>query len=59
MTIFLYKTNYTVIFLYCTNICFSVLNNQHTLTGLLMERNTVVSKHKRVFLSIYNPVEKC
>ena len=30
------KTNCTVIFLYCTNICFCVLTNQHTSTGFLI-----------------------
>ena len=29
---FYIKTNCTVIFLYCTNICFCVLTNQHTET---------------------------
>ena len=38
----LYKTSYTVIFLYCTYICFCVLTNQHTSTGFLMEDYCII-----------------
>ena len=38
------KTNCTVIFLYCTNICFCVLTNQHTSTGFCKKKITVMKE---------------
>ena len=38
------KTSCTVIFLYCTNICFCVLMNQHTSTGFCKKIITVMKE---------------